>query len=136
MSNQIQINQKLMEREDRLAEIFELERQIHGILGGEPYPLAPPDGLPSRQKRMKPKRKAARNQAAPVRLRKLDPETEAAYRIVYRENQAEKSEIHTDARPLALLANTALPRFAIERIETVQATQDGGWERVEILYTS
>ncbi|MDF7826263.1 hypothetical protein P4B35_19705 [Pontiellaceae bacterium B12227] len=134
MNNQIQINQKLMEREDRLVEIFDLERQINGILGGEPYPLAPPDTLPSRQKRKKPKRKAAPKKAAPLRVRKLDPETESAYRIEYQQNDETCVEIHTDPRPLALLLNTPLPTLGIQRLETVQATDDGEWNTVETLF--
>ena len=134
MQNQIQINQKLMEREDRLVEIFDMERQINGILGGEPFPLAPPDTLPSRQKRKKPKRKAAPKKAAPLRVRKLEPETETAYRIEYQQNEEICIEIHTDPRPLALLLNTPLPNLGIQRIETVQPTADGEWNAVEILF--
>jgi hypothetical protein len=135
MQNQIQINQKLMEREDRLVELFDLERQINGILGGEPYPLAPPDTLPSLRKRKKPKkRKAAPKKAAPLRVRKLDPETESAYRITYRQNDETCVEIHTDPRPLALLLNTELPTLGIDRIETVQPAEDGEWTVVETLF--
>ncbi|MDF7800181.1 hypothetical protein P4C99_11950 [Pontiellaceae bacterium B1224] len=137
MSNQIQINQKLMEREDRLVELFDLERQINGILGGEPYPLAPPDTLPSLQKRKKPKkRKAAPKKATALRVRKLDPETESAYRIEYRQNDETCIEIHTDPRPLALLLNTELPTVKVARIETVQAVDDGEWTVVEVLFES
>ena len=134
MNNEIQINQKLMEREDRLVEIFDLERQINGILGGEPYPLVPPDALPSRQKRKKPKRKTAQKKAAPLRVRKLNPETEAAFRIEYQQNDETYCEIHTDPRPLVLLLNTPLPALGIQRIETVQATDEGEWTVVEVLY--
>jgi hypothetical protein len=134
MNNQIQINQKLMEREDRLVEIFDLERQINGILGGEPFPLVPPDGLPSRQKRKKSKRKAAPKKAAPLRVRKLDPDTETAYRIEYLQNDETCIEIHTDSRPLALLLNTKLPTIGIQRIETVQSAEEGEWAVIEVLY--
>ena len=134
MNKQIQINQKLMEREDRLVEIFDQERQINGILGGEPYPLAPPDVLPSRQKRKKPKRKAIPKTPAPLRVRKLDPDSEAAYRIEYRQNDETCIEIHTDPRPLALLLNTKLPTLGIHRLETVQSTEENEWAVVEVLY--
>ncbi len=136
MHTEIQINQQLMQREDLLTEVFDLERQINAMLGGEPYPLAPPDGLPSRQKRKKPKRKAAPKKAAAVRLRKLDEQAEAAYRITYHENSVEKAELHTDPKPLTSLLNTPLPDIRIERVETVRATADGEWEAVEILYQS
>ena len=135
MKNKIQINQMLMEREDRLIEVYDLERQINAILGGDPYPLAPPDVLPSRQKRTKAKRrKAAPKGPAPVRLRKLDSENEAAYRICYLEHDVEKTEIHTDALPLALLINTALPHIETLRVETVQAAEGSEWNEIEILY--
>jgi hypothetical protein len=137
MLNEIQINQQLMEREDRLVEVFELERQINAILGGDPFPLAPPDGLPSRQKRKKkPRRKAAAApKAAPLRLRKLDLESESAYRIVYRDGDEEKTELHTDSKPLAVLANTPLPRIDVLRIETVRRVARDRWETVEILHS-
>jgi hypothetical protein len=134
MSNQIQINQKLMEREDCLTEIFDLERRINSILGGEPYPLAPPAALPSLQKRRKAQRLGKPTAAAPLRVRKLDPETEKAYRITYRQNDTEYCEIHTDARPLALLLNTPLPDTEIRRIETGNPIETGEWESVEVLF--
>lgn len=130
MQNQIQINQKLMEREDLLVDVFDLERQINVILGGEPYPLTPPDGLPSRRKRKKPKRKAAPKKAPAVRLRKLDPGTEKAYRIEFMENGHPKTEIHFDARPAALLINTDLPHLRILKVETIA----GDKSVVETLY--
>ncbi len=133
MNKTIQINQLLMEREDCLVDVFDLERQINTILG-EPYPLAPPVDLPSLQKRKKPKRKAAKKKAALLRVRKLDPETEAAYRIEYQQNEKSCIEIHTDSRPLALLLNTKLPTLTIQRIETVQATDNGEWTVVEVLF--
>lgn len=136
MQNEIQINQKLMEREDRLVEVFDLERQINSILGGEPYPLVPPDDLPSRQKRKKPKRKAAPKKPAPLRVRKLVPGTESAYRVKYRQDDETCIEIHTDPRPLALLLNTDLPGIGIERIETLQPTKDGEWQVVEVLHAT
>lgn len=136
MSNKIQINQKLMEREDRLVEVFDLERQINAILGGDPYPLVPPDSLPSRQKRKKPKRKAAPKKPAPIRLRKLDPENETAYRIVYIDHDVEKIEIHTDSRPLALLINTPLPHIELLCIETVQAAPESQWTAIDLLFGS
>lgn len=135
MDTLIQINRLLMEREDRLVEISDLERQMGAILG-TPYPLAPPDGLPSLRKPVKkPARKPAPPKAAEVRVRKLDETAESAYRITYREGGTEKTEIHFDARPLALLANTALPNLAVLSIETVQA-EGTGWETVERLYRS
>ena len=136
MSTQIQINQKLIEREDRLVEIFDLERQINGILGGEPFPLVPPVALPSRQKRKKPQRKAVQKKAAPLRVRKLEPNSESAYRIEYQQNDEPRVEIHTDPRPLALLLNTELPTIEIQRIETVQSAEDGEWIAVEILFAT
>ncbi|QBG48913.1 hypothetical protein EGM51_16445 [Verrucomicrobia bacterium S94] len=136
MNNQIQINQKLMEREDLLVDIFDLERQINVILGGEPYPLTPPDSLPSRQKRKKPKRKAAPKKAVAVRLRKLDPETEQAYRIEYLEDGETKTEIHFDARPAALLINTEFPHIRVLKVETIAPNDAGELQSVDVIYES
>ncbi len=134
MQNQIQINQKLMEREDLLVDVFDLERQINVILGGKPYPLAPPDDLPSRRKRKKSKRKAAPKQAPAIRLRKLDPETEKAYRVEYLENGEPKTEVHLDARPAALLINTDLPHIRILKVETIAPETSTEWKSVEVLF--
>ena len=133
MNKTIQINQMLMEREDRLCDVLALERQINTILG-QPYPFTIPVDLPSRQRRKKPKRKAAPRAVAIVRLRKLD-ETEAAYRIVYLDQNIEKTEIHTDPKPLVLLLNTPPPNVAVLNIETIRATEAGEWETVENLFT-
>ena len=135
MQRTIQINQLLMEREDHLVEIFELERQIGIVLGGASHPLEAPMDLPSKQKRKKAKRKkaAAPKSPPPLRLRKLDPDTESAYRISYLQNGEEKSEIHTDPRPLVLLANTPLPHVQVQRIETVQSAEENQWNAVETL---
>lgn len=136
MNNQIQINQKLMDREDLLVDVFDLERQINVILGGEPYPLAPPDDLPSRQKRKKPKRKAAPKKAPAVRLRKLDPESEKAYRVEYLEQDESVIEIHLDARPVVLLINTELPNTRVLKVETIAQNEDGELQTVEVIYES
>jgi hypothetical protein len=132
MSSTIQINQLLMEREDRLVELFDLERQITAILG-QPYPLAPPADLPSLQKRKKARKQPATRTTARIRLRKLDPDRETAYRITYLENSTEKIEIHFDARPLALLINTPLPNLEVLRVETVQPDAKGLWTPVDVL---
>jgi hypothetical protein len=137
MQKQVQINQLLMEREDHLVEVFELERQIGIVLGGAAaYPFALPVDLPSCRKCKKVKRKkvgtAETNTA--FRLRKLDPETESAYRITYFENETEKVEIHPDPRPLALLVNTPLLHLSVLCIETVQAERENGWAVVETLF--
>lgn len=136
MQKQIQINQLLMEREDHLVEVFELERQIGIVLGGAAYPLEIPVDLPSCQKRKKAHRKkTAESAVVPVfRLRKLDPETESAYRITYCDNETETVEIHTDPRPLALLVNIPLPDLNILRIETVNAEAENEWALVETLF--
>ncbi|MDZ8118860.1 hypothetical protein [Pontiella agarivorans] len=136
MNKQIQINQKLMEREDLLVDVFDLERQINVILGGEPYPLTPPDDLPSRRKRKKSKRKAAPKKAPPVRLRKLDPETEKAYRVDYQEKGEFKTEIHFDARPVALLINTDLPDIRVLKVETIAQDETGELQTIEVIYQS
>lgn len=135
MDKTIQINQKLMEREDCLVDISHIERQINSILG-QPYPFELPVDLPSLQKHKKPKRTAAPKAAAPLRLRKLDPDTETAYRITYTDNDIDKTEIHTEARPLTLLLNTPLPHITVHRIESIRNTDDAHWETAEILYES
>ncbi len=136
MQKTIHINQLLIEREDHLVEIFELERQIGIVLGGASYPLEAPADLPSQQKRKKAKRKkpVAAKKPSVLRLRKLDPETESAYRVVYLQNDEEKTEIHTDPRPLALLANTPLPHVQVQLIETVQFAEENQWSAVETLF--
>ena len=136
MANQIQINEKLMEREDRLVEIYDIERQINIILGGEAYPFPAAPDLPSRQKRKKTKRKPSPKAPKPVRIRKLDPETETAYCVVYLEHETERQELHFDPRPIALLVNTPLPHIQVLQVETVQLNSDNSSEPVERLFTA
>ena len=91
--------------------------------------------LPSTQKRKKKTRKKNKiaPQATPPKLRKLDPEKESAYRITYLDQAEEKTEIHTDPRPLNLLLSTPLPDLQILQIETVQSS-DNEWASVEMLF--
>jgi hypothetical protein len=132
MNKTIQINQLLIEREDALIALHDIEQQINDLLG-QPYPFDLPPALPSRQSRKTASRANSRG-AAPLRLRKLDPDTETAYRICYTDQQSTKTEIHTDARPLSLLLNTPLPHITIHRIETVRAADDNQWEQVDQLF--
>ncbi len=133
MTSAIQIQTLLMEREDSLLEISNLEQKIDAILG-QPYPLAPPDDLPSAhtRKKAKKKRKAAAKKA--LKLRSLDPETEMAYRIIYPQNQTLVEEIHLDAKALDRLINTSTNLERPHRIETVHQNEDQTWDRREILW--
>ncbi|MBN2162127.1 MAG: hypothetical protein JXR25_12205 [Pontiellaceae bacterium] len=135
MPNEIQINEMLMEREDRFVEIYDIERQINIILGGEAYPFpAPPDELPSRQKRTKARKEATQRAPQPIRIRKLDPETEKAYRVVYIDHETERQEIHFNPKSIALLANTSLPHIQVLSIETLRLNSDNSWDSVERLF--
>jgi len=133
MTSTIQIQTLLMEREDSLLKISDLEQKINAILG-QPYPLAPPDELPSAHPRKKAKKK--RQPAAPkaVKLRPLNPETESAYRIIYLQNQTHVEEIHLDAKALDRLINTSTQTDEPHRIETVHQNEDQTWESIETLW--
>jgi len=133
MNPQIPIDALLMEREDRLVDVSELERQVNQILG-QPYPFAIPANLPSLQKRKKLKRKAKPRAKAPVRLRPLETDTEAAYRICYIQGNEERIEVHLDAKPLARLLNTPVTNLTVLWIETIRATDEHDWETVETLF--
>ena len=125
MTPEIQINQKLIEREECLVEVFELEERIHAILK-EPYPLPPPPALPSRRKPKK-RRKQSGAKSAPtkrVKLRKLNPD-EVAYRVTYKEVNKEQVEDILNLQSTLLLVNHPLPEIKIIRVETlVQARGD------------
>lgn len=132
----IEIADKLIEREDHLVEVFELERKINSILG-QAYPFELPVALPSMAKRKasKKKRKAVKKPKM-LRLRKLDPETESAYRITYLQQGATRMEVHLSAAPLNTLLNTPLPQIHILTIETVRPTTENQWESVETLFAA
>lgn len=133
MDKSIQINRLLIEREDHFAEIFDLERQVNIVLGKN-YPFTQESILPSQQRRKKKKRKAVEKKAPKLRLRKLNPETETAYRITYVKNDQAIREIHQDPRPLIILLNTALPHLTILTVETVYGTEENSWQTVEVLF--
>ena len=136
MSIPIQINEKLMEREDRLVDVHDIERQINILLGAEAYPFPAPPALPSRQKRSKVKRKVKKKVTKAIRIRKLDPDTESAYRVTYTDQGVERSEIHFTPQPITLLIDTRLPDLQVLRVETVQLFNSTDAVRVELLYDS
>lgn len=133
MNPLIPINALLIEREDQWVHVETIERQINEILG-QPYPFKIDVDLPSRQRRKKPKRKVASKASAAIRLRKLDPATESAYRISYIQQNEEHTEIHFENKPLMLLLNTPLQHLHVICIETIRATENQEWESVEQLY--
>ncbi len=133
MEKTIQINQLLLERETCLSEVYDLEQQISIVLG-QRYPLDAPPGLPSLQKRKKPRAKK-KETVSPIRLRELDLAREYAYRIVYTDQDVRHEELHVDPRALALLLNTDLPHIRVQRIDTVARDKENqAFSSVETLY--
>ena len=124
-----------MEREEGLLEIAKIEQKINAVLG-QLYPFDPPIGLPSTLRRKKPKAKRDASIPVPVKIRPLDPETEVAYRIRYRQEQEELVEIHLDGKALARFLHAAPSSIQTKTIETVRQEADLSWTCVTLLYTA
>ena len=122
-----------MEREDRLLEISMIEQKINMVLG-QLYPFDPSKGLPSTMRRKKPKAKRRVSAQSPLKIRPLDPETEVAYRIRYRQDHEECIEIHLEGKALARFAHSAPASIQIHTIETVRQEVDLSWTRVQVLF--
>lgn len=121
---QIQINTLLLQREELFVRIHELERAASAILG-EPYPFVRP-ALPSDQPR--PKRKAARPAADPVRP--LEGR-ETAYRVTYRRAGQVVTEEHDDPAALRTLFASQGTHLQVTRLETL----DHGARPKALLYS-
>ncbi|MCC5806897.1 MAG: hypothetical protein JJU00_11275 [Opitutales bacterium] len=121
----MRVDRLLLAREERLARIHAIEREIESLLG-QPYPFDPPPAdLPSlaRRKRRKkrPARKAKKTAAAKALapVRPLRPD-ESAYRITYTGGGGTlRTEIHHDAEALAVFLAALAP--ADLRVETLDA---------------
>ena len=133
MNSKIQIQTLLMEREEGLLEISAIEQKINTVLG-QLYPFDPPRTLPSTMRRKKPKVQRGASGRTPLKIRPLDPETEAAYRIRYRQDHEECIEIHLDGKALARFAHSAPSSIQIHTIETVRQEVTLSWTRVQVLF--
>ncbi len=131
---QIRINELLLQREELFLRIHAAETEAARILG-EPYPFTRPT-LPS-DRRVKRKPGPARasdgtKKSAPeAALRRLE-ESEAAYRVTYRQFGREVTETHLEQAALATLLASQAAHLQVLRIETldpagaVRATLFGG----------
>lgn len=80
LRQQSKLSGLLMAREEELVRVWDLEQQIHRILG-KPYPLPPPPLLPSRLQTAKKGGKAKeRTPGAKIRPLRSD---EGAYQVTY-----------------------------------------------------
>jgi hypothetical protein len=128
-AQQIQINDLLLQREERFVRIHDIEQAAAALLG-EPYPFSRP-ALPSDAK---PKRKPAapRPTSPGDPLRRLEG-LETAYRVTYRRFGQIVTEDHDDLDALRTLLSAQGANLTVTRIET---TDIGGRTRAVLLDTS
>lgn len=118
--SQIRINTLLLEREALFLRVHDLEAQAAAIFG-EPFPFTRP-ALPS-DKRSKKKRKPAKAKTAEpkIKIRKLE-DGETAYRVTYRQGEAELTEQYDTPDPLTTLLATQSSDLEVQIIETLDET--------------
>lgn len=128
-SQQLRINELLLEREALFARIHACEREAARLLG-EPYPFVRP-ALPSDQKaRKRPgAARASGGSASRDPLRRLEP-GEVRYRVAYRHLGREVCEEHEDLDALRLLLACQTEQSRVLRIETL----DAAGARLELLF--
>lgn len=129
---QIRINELLLQREELFLRIHAAETEAARIFG-EPYPFTTRPALPS-DRRSKRKAGVAPTSpsssvefapappagAPPSVLRRLD-DTEAAYRVTYRQFGQTHVETHLDHAALATLLACQSARLEVIALETLDA---------------
>ena len=117
LRQQSKISELLMAREEELVRIWDLEQEIHRILG-KPHPLPPPPALPSR--RMPAGKGTRKERDAGPRIRPLRLE-ESAYQVTYDAGDGDTATTLEAAADLVrdLLARET-PSLRILRVEAVR----------------
>lgn len=121
LDRQIRVNELLLQREEQFLRIHATETEIIRLLGG-PYPFTRP-ALPSdRRPRKKPTapRSAPAATSPSAALRRL-ADTEAAYRVTYRQFGRETIETHPEQTAIATLLAAQTPELRVLRLETIDA---------------
>lgn len=120
---QIRVNELLLQREELFLRIHAAETEASRLLG-EPYPFTRP-ALPSdRRTKKKPSTATKKPSIAPSAtdaLRRLD-ETEAAFRVTYRQFSRNVTETHHDFAALATLLASQTAHLQVLRLETLDAS--------------
>jgi hypothetical protein len=135
----IEVIDLLHQREVEFIRVWECEQKIKEMLPD--FPIPPPPDLPSRQKRVKPAKKALQSEEAPASkasqaIRKLVPGVENAYRLVFLYNNEQQSSFQQDRELVRTLVNVKTADFVILSVETVSFQDAEHWKSIETLYQS
>ena len=135
----IEVIDLLHQREVEFIRVWECEQKIKEMLPD--FPIPPPPDLPSRQKRVKPAKKAPPSEEAPASkasqaIRKLVPGEENAYRLVFLYNNEQQSSFQQDRELVRTLVNVKTADFVILSVETVSFQDAEHWTSIEMLYQS
>lgn len=133
---QIEVDRLLLARETLFARVHSIEESIDEILGG-PYPLPDPPKLRSmtRKKGKAPRKQTTKAKAAakPPTIRTLNDD-ETGYRVTYRSDGREVSEIHADTavpRKLLGVESDALILMTIATVDANAQVVDVLWARAD-----
>lgn len=122
LSQRVQIDDLLLQREAQLLRVHDCEAAIEEILG-QAYPFPDPPPLPSRQKRRRPSKAARAKKTGGPKPLALPPlsEGETAYRLIYRDSGHERSEEHMDAEALERWLDRPHRSIEVLGIQTIGA---------------
>ena len=116
-SDEIQINELLMQREEQFNIVYDLEQEVEKILG-IPIAFELPRSLPSQAKRKKVPKPKKQNLIPKFKLPGLSSD-EIAYQITYQSSTETIIEKHIDQTPLETLLKNTPKSIRIIKIETV-----------------
>jgi len=111
----ITINDLLMAREQHFVQIWQCEQRINQILG-QAYPLP---SAPQLRSQAKAKKAGRRNDAEPIRLRRLKSD-EHAYQVQIQLEGEHLQLLEQDSDLLRSLLNAPAPPLVLLRIDTVR----------------
>jgi len=109
-SDEILLNELLMEREEYFGTVFNLEQEVYKVLGTE-IDLESPINLPSKQKRKKKSKVPKIQKKKSFKLRKLK-ESEAAFSVKYQNKDDLITEKLIDPLAIETLIQTP-PKFLV-----------------------
>lgn len=132
----------LRQREAEFMVVWQCEQQLKQLLEGADYPLSQPVELPSQKKISRKKQRSAASAptsvtdtaAAPLATcRKLVPDRENAYHIVYRKMGVEESSFQTDHNLITTLLKLHGQEFQVLKLQTVNFQDLDNWQIVDTL---
>lgn len=120
-SDEILINELLMQREEQFNIVYDLEQEIEKVLGFA-IEFEMPVKLPSQEKRKKV-RKPTKERPKPTFKLPALKDDEFAYQITYQSSTESIVERHIDPSPLETLVQNTPKSIRIQKIETIDSEE-------------